>query len=246
MKYDFCEFKNSMDGSSAELFFYGDIVSDEWGAWTAEDQYPMNVKNLLKEIGDSDIDIHINSCGGDVYAGFAICNMLRQTSGKKTVHVDGIAASIASVIAMAGDEIVIPSNAFLMIHKSSTIGIGNADDMRQLADTLDKLDSGIVATYMTRAADGVEDKKLRKLMAAETWLSGKEAAELFNNVTVTDQVSAAASINSKLFAAYKNVPKELAEPTSNPSIGKPPQANVPKDMEEYAKYLDVMRAAYDD
>ena len=132
MTYDFCKFKNSENGSKSELFFYGDIVSDSWAAWQNEDQYPMNVSQLLKEIGGGDLDIHINSGGGDVFAGVAICNMLRSCSGHKTVYVDGLAASVASVIAMAGDEIIIPSNAFMMIHKAWTTAMGNANDMRSL------------------------------------------------------------------------------------------------------------------
>ena len=206
MTYDFCKFKNGTDGSNSELFFYGDIVSDSWSAWSDEDQYPMNVSQLLKEIGNDDIDIHINSGGGDVFAGVAICNMLRSANGKKTVYVDGLAASIASVIAMAGDEIIIPSNAFMMIHKAWTFAMGNANDMRSLADTLDKLDSGIIATYMSRAADGVTEDKISELMAAETWLTGAEAAELFSNIKVTEAVTAAASCNSKFMDRY-NVPQ---------------------------------------
>lgn len=247
MKYDFCKFKNSMGESPAQLTFYGDIVSDSWSAWTSEDQYPLNVQELLREIGDSDIDIHINSGGGDVFAGTAICNMLRNTAGKKTVYVDGLAASIASVIAMAGDEIIIPSNAYLMIHKASSIGWGNSDDMRALADTLDKIDGGIVATYMTRAADGVTEKQIKKMMAAETWLTGKEAAEIFKNVTAGESVAAVAGLDSKMFSAYKNMPQNVVKrnkPFDN--VGKPQQTDVPKDMEKYAKYLNVMRAAYDD
>ena len=237
MTYDFCKFKNGTDGSNSELFFYGDIVSDSWSAWSDEDQYPMNVSQLLKEIGNDDIDIHINSGGGDVFAGVAICNMLRSANGKKTVYVDGLAASIASVIAMAGDEIIIPSNAFMMIHKAWTFAMGNANDMRSLADTLDKLDSGIIATYMSRAADGVTEDKISELMAAETWLTGAEAAELFSNIKVTEAVTAAASCNSKFMDRY-NVPKGYTDILSQ---RKPDSANVPPELAKYAEYSAAAR-----
>ena len=237
MTYDFCKFKNGTDGSNSELFFYGDIVSDSWSAWSDEDQYPMNVSQLLKEIGNDDIDIHINSGGGDVFAGVAICNMLRSANGKKTVYVDGLAASIASVIAMAGDEIIIPSNAFMMIHKAWTFAMGNANDMRSLADTLDKLDSGIIATYMSRAADGVTEDKISELMAAETWLTGAEAAELFSNIKVTEAVTAAASCNSKFMDRY-NVPQGY---TNMLSQRKPDSANVPPELAKYAEYSAAAR-----
>lgn len=237
MTYDFCKFKNGMNGSNSELFFYGDIVSDSWSAWSDEDQYPMNVSQLLKEIGNDDIDIHINSGGGDVFAGVAICNMLRSASGKKTVYIDGLAASIASVIAMAGDEIIIPSNAFMMIHKAWTFAMGNANDMRSLADTLDKLDSGIIATYMSRAADGVTEDKISELMAAETWLTGAEAAELFSNIKVTEAVTAAASCNSKFMDRY-NVPQGY---TNMLSQRKPDSANVPLELAKYAAFSAAAR-----
>lgn len=237
MTYDFCKFKNGTDGSNSELFFYGDIVSDSWSAWSDEDQYPMNVSQLLKEIGNDDIDIHINSGGGDVFAGVAICNMLRSASGKKTVYIDGLAASIASVIAMAGDEIIIPSNAFMMIHKAWTFAMGNANDMRSLADTLDKLDSGIIATYMSRAADGVTEDKISELMAAETWLTGSEAAELFSNIKVTEAATAAASCNSKFMDRY-NVPQGY---TNMLSQRKPDSANVPPELAKYAAFSAAAR-----
>lgn len=237
MTYDFCKFKNGTDGSNSELFFYGDIVSDSWSAWSDEDQYPMNVSQLLKEIGNDDIDIHINSGGGDVFAGVAICNMLRSASGKKTVYIDGLAASIASVIAMAGDEIIIPSNAFMMIHKAWTFAMGNANDMRSLADTLDKLDSGIIATYMSRAADGVTEDKISELMAAETWLTGAEAAELFSNIKVTEAVTAAASCNSKFMDRY-NVPQGY---TNMLSQRKPDSVNVPPELAKYAAFSAAAR-----
>ncbi len=244
MQYDFCKFRaGSTEGSPAELFFYGDIVSDSWSSWAEEDQYPMNVRQLLKEIDGSDLDIHINSCGGDVFAGFAICNMLRSLSGRKRVYVDGIAASIASVIAMAGDEIIMPENAYLMIHNAWSYAQGNAEDLRKVADTLDKIDSGIVATYMLHTADDITEKKIKSMMADETWLSGLDAEKIFSNVVKTEPAQAAASVSGRFSGRYHNIPKQLAFHTEN-QIPKPPQADVPKDMEKYAKYLDTMRAAY--
>lgn len=236
LTYDFCKFKNGENGSASELFFYGDIVSDSWSAWSEEDQYPLNVSELLKEIGGNDIDIHINSGGGDVFAGVAICNMLKRCAGKKTVYVDGLAASIASVIAMAGDEIIIPENAFMMIHKAWTIAMGNANDMRSLADTLEKLDLGIVSTYMTHAADGVTEDKISELMSAETWLTGAEAAELFSNVKTVDEIKAAASCDSKFMDRY-NVPQGYTK------ILKKPDDNevTAKTLSKYAAYAAEAR-----
>lgn len=246
MKYDFCKFNaGSLAGNKpAELFFYGDIVSDSWDAWTEEDQYPKNVQDLLREIGDCDIDIHINSYGGDVFAGFAICNMLRSCSGKKTVYIDGIAASIASVIAMAGDEIIMPENAYMMIHKSWTYSVGNADDLRALADTMDKFDAGIVATYMTRVAEGVTEGKLLELMEAETWLTASEAAEIFANVTAAQPLGAVAAVKSKFLGGFNNMPEACRNRLENLTPGKPAGAKVPEEMKSYARYAKIIRAAY--
>ena len=138
---------------------------------------------------------------------------------------------------MAGDEIIIPSNAFMMIHKAWTFAMGNANDMRSLADTLDKLDSGIIATYMSRAADGVTEDKISELMAAETWLTGAEAAELFSNIKVTEVVTAAASCNSKFMDRY-NVPQGY---TNMLSQRKPDSANVPPELAKYAAFSAAAR-----
>lgn len=240
MKYDFCNLKNSENGSDAELFFYGDIVSDSWSAWTKEDQYPLNVQELLKEIGGKNIAIHINSGGGDVFAGVAICNMLRSCTGKKTVYIDGLAASIASVIAMAGDEIIMPENAFMMIHNAWTIAMGNAADIRSLADTLDKLDGGIIATYLTRANDGVTADQFSAYMAAETWLTGEEAAQLFSNVKTTPALTAAASCSSTFLDRYK-VPQGY---TTLLTPKKPDSVMVPDDLKNMALYAKTVRSAY--
>lgn len=110
------EVKNSTE-TSADLFFYGDIVSSWYGAWDDTDQYPEKVRDFLKEHENKDLNIYINSGGGSVFAGMAIYNMLKRHNGQKTVYIDGLAGSISSVIAMAGDRIVVPKNSFLMIHK---------------------------------------------------------------------------------------------------------------------------------
>lgn len=235
MKYDFCNFRASSSAEKpAELFFYGDIVSNSWGKWQEEDQYPLNVQQLLREIGDNDIDIHINSGGGSVFAGVAICNMLRNCSGHKTVYIDGIAASIASVIAMAGDEIIMPENAYMMIHRAVSGMIGNADEMRKEADVLEKLDDGIVASYRLRAQVDVTDKQLKKMMAEETWMTGKEASEIFDNIKIQKGMNTVACIGSGFFNRYLRVPEAVKS------------QNAPKsDMKKYQKCLDTFKKAYD-
>lgn len=234
--FDYCKIRNSSSGVK-EILFYGDIVSTEWDRWMPEDTTPMNVKQLADEIGDSDVDIRINSGGGDVFAGFAICNILKGLKGKKTVYIDGLAASIASVIAMAGDTIVMPENSFLMIHKPWSKNIGNADDFRKLADTLDNIEKGIMSTYMSRAAEGVTEDKLSELVQAETWLNAKEAADIFSNIEVEEAINAAASLSTRFFDSYKNVPKMYKQVEAD-------SPDAQEDLSEFEEYLNMTKCLY--
>lgn len=193
--------------TSADLYFYGDIVSDWWGAWADSDQYPEAIRDFLKEQEGKNLNIYINSGGGSVFAGIAIYNMLKRHSGYKTVYVDGMAASIASVIALAGDRVIIPSNAFLMIHKPYAACIGNADECRKMASDLDAIETGILNIYKEHLADGVDIANIQKMVAEETWLNGEEAAKYF-----TVEVGAAKEYAAKFtdtVSTYAKVPKEI-------------------------------------
>ena len=212
----FFEVKNRTP-TSADVYFYGDIVSDSWGKWTDEDKCPQDIIELLKDCeGAEELNIYINSGGGSVWGGVAIYNILKRSSAKKTVHIDGVAASIASVIALAGDKIIMPKNSFLMIHKAWTSTSGNADDLRDTADQLETVEKSIVNTYMEHVLDGIEESFVRELMTAETWLTAEEAAKLFKNIEITESVEAAACISDY---RYKNMPEN--------AFKKPEQAKNP-------------------
>ena len=208
--------KNQTD-SSADLFFYGDIVSETWQSECyEEDMAPGDVKEFLDQLdGTENINIHINSGGGSVFGGIAIYNMLRRNNAHKTVYVDGLAASIASVIMMAGDEIVMPKNATVMIHKPSAsyfFTTKNADDLRKDADSLDTCQEAIMQTYMTKAK--VDKEEIEQKVNNETWLTGEEVAELFD-VKVEEANDAVACAGSSMFFCYKNVPTSLTEQEEN-------------------------------
>lgn len=193
------EIKNMTD-VSADLYFYGDIVSDWWGAWQNEDQYPDAIKNFLSQAEGKDLNVYVNSGGGSVFAGMAIYNMIKRhgEKNKVKVYVDGLAGSIASVIAFAGTEPPeIPSNAFLMIHKPWGAISGNADEMRKMADDLDKIQTGIMNVYEEHLAEGVTIDQVEALVNAETWLDGKEAAKYFN-IAQTDAVDYVAAVGDYL------------------------------------------------
>ncbi len=208
--------KNQTD-SSADLLFYGDIVSETWQSeWYEDDMAPGDVKKFLDQLdGTENINIHINSGGGSVFGGIAIYNMLRRNNAHKTVYVDGLAASIASVIMMAGDEIVMPKNATVMIHKPSAsyfFTTKNADDLRKDAESLDTCQEAIMQTYMTKAK--VDKEEIEQKVNDETWLTGEEAAELFD-IKVEEANDAVACAGSSMFFCYKNVPTSLTAQGKN-------------------------------
>jgi ATP-dependent Clp protease, protease subunit len=120
--------------------------------------------------------LRLNSPGGTVFDAVAIYNALKRHAGPVSVWIDGIAASAASYVAMAGDEVVMPENAFLMIHDPSGVVFGTADDMRAMAEALDKIKGSLVAGYAAKSG-GAEDD-IVALMAKETWLDAAEAMEL--------------------------------------------------------------------
>lgn len=204
------EIKNET-ATTADLYFYGDIVSDWWGAWQEEDQYPEAIKNFLAGQQGKNLNIYINSGGGSVFAGIAIYNMIKRfaESAEVKVYVDGLAGSIASVIAFAGSEPPkIPSNAFLMIHNPWALVEGNSADLRKMADDLDVISGGILAVYMEHAKEGVTEDTIRELMDAETWLSGEEAAKYFE-VETTESVAEIAAAAGGYVARSRNMPKDL-------------------------------------
>ena len=205
---DFLNIKN-LENEKAELHFYGEIVSDEWEKWSDLDTCPEDVLNYLSKIENSkELDIYINSGGGSVFAGLGIYNILKRHKGRKTVYVDGLAGSIASIIAMVGDEIIVPSNSFIMIHKPLCGVIGNANDMREMADTLDKIEEGLINTYKTKLKDNVDIETIKAMVNVETWLTGEEASKYFN-ITVTEANKMIAKVDTNLLNSYKNVPENL-------------------------------------
>ena len=204
------EIRNSTE-TSADLYFYGDIVSDWWGAWQDEDQYPDAIRSFLSAQNGKDLNVYVNSGGGSVFAGLAIYNMLKRHAAKAKVkvYVDGLAASIASIIAFAGSEPPeIPSNAFLMIHNPWGTCEGNAAEMRKMADDLDQVRTGMLNVYEEHLKEGVTIEQIAALMDAETWLNGEQAAQYFN-VKTGEAKTYAAAIGAYLEKAKCKIPENL-------------------------------------
>lgn len=207
---EFLTVKNSTD-TSADLYFYGDIVSDWWGAWQDEDQYPDAVKNFLAEHKGKALNIHVNSGGGSVFAGITIYNMLKNHNGFKTTYIDGLAASIASIIALAADKVIMGSGTQFMIHKPLTWISGNANDMRECADFLDQIQTGIMQIYKENLKNESDYVIVEAMVNAETWLNNEEASKYFN-IEVSNSFSAQACV-SNCFEDYNKTPKCLIKPT---------------------------------
>ena len=147
--------------------------------------------NDLRTVTTDEVDVEINSPGGDVFAGLAIYNGLRASGKKINVKVLGLAASAASLVAMAGDTIEMPENAFMMIHNPWGFAMGGADDMRNTADVLDKIGTGLVSTYAKRT--GKTDQEIAALLDAETWMTAQEAVDAGFATSVTAALAVKAS-----------------------------------------------------
>ncbi len=157
---------NQVDpGAAAEVYVY-----DEIGMWGLTASAFIDE---LRAVAADRIDLHLNSPGGDVFDGIAILNALRAHQAEVTVYVDSIAASIASVIAMGGDRVVMARNSQLMIHDAFGLCVGNADEMREMAERLDRHSDNIAAVYNEKAGGGV--KSWRARMRAESWFTAEEA-----------------------------------------------------------------------
>ena len=188
---------------TAEISIY-----DEIGYWgiTAK-----SFSKDLKALGNNlkQINLHIHSPGGDVFDGIAIYNLLKNHPANVTVYIDGLAASMASVIAMAGNEVIMPENAMMMIHKPWGIQGGDAEDMRKYADLLDKVENTLIPAYANKT--GKTPEELAEMLSAETWLNGKECVEQGFADKLAEPLVAMASIKSRKLEDFENMPKAMKD-----------------------------------
>lgn len=143
--------------------------------WTGEGVTAKRIAAALRSIGDGDVVVNINSPGGDMFEGIAIYNLLKEHPGKVTVKILGIAASAASIIAMAGNEIQIAKTAFLMLHNSWVVAAGNRHDLRAVADYLEPFDEAMRDVYVART--GADEKTIAAFLDAESWINGSNAVD---------------------------------------------------------------------
>ena len=205
------EFKNKTP-DEADLYLYIEIAS--WGGGN----YAHSAKSFKKELdalGDiKTLNVYINSPGGDVFEGNAIYNMLARKKKKcqVNIYIDGLAASIASVIAMAGTKVYMPSNAMMMIHNAWCFTYGNASELRKVADDLDKINtSTVMQAYLEKAGDNLDKETLIKLLDDETWLSAQDCLDYGLCDEIVSAKTMAAKFDSSVFKNFKNVPEDILE-----------------------------------
>ena len=166
-----------------QLYIYGDVEGDYYDWWTGQTiESETSADHFRDELGKypdaREIEIFINSYGGEVFEGTAIYNQLRRHPAHKTVRIDGFACSIASVIAMAGDEVIMPRNTLMMIHNMWMGAVGNAAQLRKAADDLDVINDAGRQAYLQKAGNKLDEAELIAMMDAETWLTAEDCVRL--------------------------------------------------------------------
>lgn len=192
----------NLKGDVAEILIYDDI-GPEWAGM-------ISAKGVTAELarfkGQPRVNVRINSPGGDVVEGLGIYNALARFDGQVDIDIDGLAASMASVIAMAGDTIRIAANGMMMVHRAWTVIAGNEADLRRQADLLVKIDENLRDTYAARTEQTAD--KVAELMEAETWMTAQEAIDLGFADEIGQELQVTASVRA---GRFKNTPAKLLE-----------------------------------
>lgn len=180
-------------------------IYDEIGAWGVSAQEFKRAIDGNENV--TEINLSLHSPGGAVFEGLAIYNMLRNHPAKVTIRIDGLAASIASVVAMAGDRVIIADNAFLMVHKPWMATVGDATALRDDAETLDRVEPALLSAYTKKS--GLSTDKVAAMLEKETWITGAEAVELGLADELADAARAVAALRVDSIKAFENPPNNI-------------------------------------
>jgi len=192
-------------GTAGELYLYEDIGDGWFGGVTAN-----TVAQALKDMGPVDtLDCYVNSAGGSVFEGVAIYNQIKRFKAKKVMHVDALAASIASIICMAGDEIRMAPNAQMMIHDPWGVAIGTAEDMRKNADALDQVATTLLDTYVARTK--ADPAQIKQWMTDETWMTAQQCLDRGFCDAIDGANEDVGAVQSQLLTKFKNTPRNLLD-----------------------------------
>ena len=237
MKKVMWQIKQAAEANALDLYIYGDVEGDyiDWWTWDlVESETSANkFRTELSQHPDvSQINIYINSYGGSVFEGTAIYNQLKRHPAHKTVYVDGFACSIASVIAMEGDEVVMPRNALMMVHNMWMGVSGNSDELRKAADDLETINAAGRQAYLVKSGGKLDEAKLVELMDAESWLTAAQCIEFGLADRYADQdadMSNAANVLQKAnlnlnqrLEFQKSLAAQLRQLTTAPATPPPP------------------------
>jgi len=225
--------RNADTPDEAEVFIYDAIVENDLDAEWWGGVSPQAFVKQLRGLDVATLHVRINSPGGSVFAGRAIETALREHKARVVVHVDGLAASAASFIAMAGDEIVMAAGAMMMIHKGWTWAWGNADELKATAELLDKIDGTLVQTYVARS--GQTGEQVAAWLAAETWFTAQEAVDAGLADSVAEPAKGAADPAARVaagwnLAAYGKLPAALFAGVQTPA---PAPASAPPATDDH-------------
>lgn len=185
---------------NADIYIY-----DEIGFYGVTAKQFVSDLQALGEV--KHINLHINSPGGSIFEGIAIFNALKYHPASITVHIDGVAASMASVIAMVGNPVIMPANSFMMIHKPWAVAGGDADDMRDFAELLDKTEAVLIPAYAAKT--GLTREVIAGMLKEETWMDGTQCVSLGFADQLIPDVQTMARIDSKRIEEYENMPENL-------------------------------------
>lgn len=203
----FWRIDNSVERSESTLYLDGPIAQESW--W-GDEVTPQEFRQELQQIPGNELTVVINSPGGDVWAGVSIHDALKELNKKVTVKVSGLAASAASFIAMAGDEILMSPGSTMMIHKASAFAWGDTEEFKKMIEMLETVEDGIISIYADRTGNSRE--KVRELVDAETWMSAEKAVELgFADAVVkpeSDEQEAPENVFNGKFAFSMSADKE--------------------------------------
>ena len=214
MKKVMWQIKQAAEANVLDLYIYGDVEGDyiDWWTWDlVESETSANkFRSELSQHPDvTQINIYINSYGGSVFEGTAIYNQLKRHPAHKTVYVDGFACSIASVIAMAGDEVVMPRNALMMVHNMWMGVSGNSAELRKAADDLDTINAAGRQAYLIKSGGKLDEARLVELMDAESWLTAEQCMEMGLADRYADQDADMSNAANVLQKANLNINQRL-------------------------------------
>lgn len=205
--------KASTDGNSADVFIYGEITKYAWEEYGEVSS--ITFKNELDSLGDEieTINLYINSPGGSVFEAMAIIAMLQRHPADIISHIDGLAASCASVLPMISKRIIMPSNALMMIHHAMTGAWGNAKELRKAADDVERISKAMCQHYLDRAGDKMTEEQLYEMLEEDKWLTAEQCLELgLCDEIVEANQAVAYSFDEKWAKQYQNVPQQLIQP----------------------------------